>query len=365
MVAWRGSRIISRSYGTLERTAFYVGGSYGVSDGERFMHGQMFVERLLPERRRHRVPLLLIHGGGQTAVGWLTTPDERRGWAELFAADGWVVYIVDQPARGRSPWHPAVNGPLVRLSPELLAERFTACARLGDWPEARLHTQWPGDGTPGDPIFDAFYATQVPFLEDVAEAESLFRRAGVALLEEIGPVALITHSEGGPLGWVLADACPASVHAIVAVEPSGPPFSPRRSRRLRLPATGRQALAVDSRATAGLWGITSTPLAYEPKVDSVGLHAAWEKHVVRGSLSGLPALVHLSGLPILVLTGEASYHGTPDRLTAEFLRAAGARPTECRLAEQGIHGNGHMMMLEKNNHEIAQVITDWLGHRLS
>ena len=31
-----------------------------------------------------------------------------------------------------------------------------------------------------------------------------------------------------------------------------------------------------------------------------------------------------------------------------------------RLADRGIHGNGHMMMLEKNNQEIAAVMADWL-----
>lgn len=34
--------------------------------------------------------------------------------------------------------------------------------------------------------------------------------------------------------------------------------------------------------------------------------------------------------------------------------------TELNLAGLGIHGNGHAMMLEKNNAEIAAVITDWI-----
>jgi hypothetical protein len=31
-----------------------------------------------------------------------------------------------------------------------------------------------------------------------------------------------------------------------------------------------------------------------------------------------------------------------------------------RLPDLGIHGNGHMMMLEKNNLEIAGVLENWL-----
>jgi len=32
-----------------------------------------------------------------------------------------------------------------------------------------------------------------------------------------------------------------------------------------------------------------------------------------------------------------------------------------RLADRGVHGNGHMMMLEKNNLEIARVIAEWIN----
>ena len=31
-----------------------------------------------------------------------------------------------------------------------------------------------------------------------------------------------------------------------------------------------------------------------------------------------------------------------------------------RVAAIGIHGNGHMMMIEKNNQQVAEVMTDWL-----
>ena len=37
--------------------------------------------------------------------------------------------------------------------------------------------------------------------------------------------------------------------------------------------------------------------------------------------------------------------------------------TFVRLADIGIRGNGHMMMLEKNNNAIAAVMLDWLRRR--
>ncbi len=49
----------------------------------------------------------------------------------------------------------------------------------------------------------------------------------------------------------------------------------------------------------------------------------------------------------------------------KYLEQAGVHPTWIKLAEIGIRGNGHMMMLEKNNREIAQVMVKWLSTALS
>ncbi len=46
---------------------------------------------------------------------------------------------------------------------------------------------------------------------------------------------------------------------------------------------------------------------------------------------------------------------------AQNLRQAGVtKTTYVRLADVGIHGNGHMMMLEKNNMDIVGVAGKWL-----
>ena len=40
-----------------------------------------------------------------------------------------------------------------------------------------------------------------------------------------GPAVVVTHSAGGPCGWLLADRRPGLVRALVAVEPIGPAFA--------------------------------------------------------------------------------------------------------------------------------------------
>ena len=63
-----------------------------------------------------------------------------------------------------------------------------------------------------------------------------------------------------------------------------------------------------------------------------------------GAKRTLPALQRM---PILVLASEASYHARYDQCTVRFLRQMGVKPDFIRLPDIGIHGNGHMMMLER------------------
>jgi hypothetical protein len=43
-----------------------------------------------------------------------------------------------------------------------------------------------------------------------------------------------------------------------------------------------------------------------------------------------------------------------------WLNANGAKAEFCFLADRGIVGNGHMLMLEQNSDEIAGLILEWL-----
>lgn len=334
------------------REFFYVGGHY-VND---VMAGQMYVEALRPARVTRKYPLVFFHGLAQTATNWMETPDGRPGWADYFLGQGYVVYLVDQPARGRSAWHPSTNGGLQILSAADVERRFTASEFLGFWPQAKKHTQWPSEsankGRRGDPIFDAFYATQVESLASAVETQTLVEAAGVALLDKIGPAILVTHSQAGPFGWLLADARPKMVKGIVAVEPTGPPFQN----------------SVTNEDLSRPWGLTDIPLTYEPpakaasdlakvreqKPDAPDLAACWKQ------ADPPRRLANLQGIPILVATTESSYHAVFDHCTAKYLTQAGVKNTFARLADQGIHGNGHMVMLEKNSTDVAAFLQKWI-----
>jgi pimeloyl-ACP methyl ester carboxylesterase len=341
------------------RHSFFVGGTYSGAPGAAVMHGQMYVEVLTPARVTRPFPLVLIHGAAQTAACWLTTPDGRPGWAEWFAGAGWQVCIVDQPARGRSAWQPGIDGPVKPVPAELIERLFTAPEYHGEWPQARLHTQWPGGpgkGRMGDPVFDQFYAAGVPSLDNPA-SERLMQAAGAALLDRIGPAVVLTHSQAGLFGWLIADLRPGLVKAIVALEPAGPPYRD----------------AIFRSGSERPFGLTTQPLLYDPPVRP-GSPLAFEQQAVPDAPDLIPCwsqkgeprrLRNLAGIPILVATGEASYHAMYDHCTACYLRRAGADVEHVRLAERGMRGNGHMMMLEMNNLEIAAFIDGWLQQRLA
>src|SRR5271167_2867303 len=113
---------------------FYVGGQYVGAPGKEVMDGAEYVEVMVPKKIRHPYPIVFFHGAGQTATDWLQTPDGRPGWAYYFAKQGYVQYMVDSPARGRSPYVPDHDGNLnIRTAPNL-ESIFTATAKKGNFP---------------------------------------------------------------------------------------------------------------------------------------------------------------------------------------------------------------------------------------
>ncbi len=361
--AWSGDLVIAKQGG------LYVGGRYhevprDAGETGRVMAGQAYVEYQIPAHRRHELPIVMIPGGCQSGTCFTQTPDGRDGWAQYFLREGYAVYILDQPGRGRSAHHPEIQGAVRDGTAEAVSRTFTAPARFGLYPQAERHSQWPGSGEPGDPVFDAFYASQLNNLVDRKVIQHDNQAAGAALLDEIGPAILMTHSQSGTFGWLIADARPNLVKAIVAVEPGcavgfiepiGPPdwfeYSP----------------------VARIWGLASIPLTYDPPVsdpaelDFVLADEADAPGLARCWLQAEPArkLANLAGLPVAVVSAEASFHSAYDPNTAKFLAQAGVAAEYVSLADAGIHGNGHMMMLEQNSDEIAALIDGWIQENVA
>ncbi len=172
-------------------------------------------------------PIIMIHGSQQTGANFLGTPDGRPGWAQFFVEHGWPVFVIDQPGRGKSGYFPNAYGPqAANPSPTTVQHMFTAPELTVplQWPEAKLHTQWPGgpgSGVPGEYAFDQFFASQVANMPSNDQALDLTTKAVTDLIAKIGPSVIVTHSMSGPTSWKIPQANPGKIKAVLAVEPSG------------------------------------------------------------------------------------------------------------------------------------------------
>ena len=364
LLALTGARAQSAPLVIAKQGYFFVGGKLEPALEGTPPVGHMYVEYQIPAQLQHPYPVVMIHGGSQTGTNFTGTPDGRDGWAQYFLRRGYSVYVVDQVARGRAAQWSQAQGPVSAANLKRVLQRFVAPEREKLWPQAERHTQWPGGGQPGDATFEQFYMSQFPSLVDYPKQQEINSAAGVALLEKIGPAVLLTHSQSGAFSWPIADRRPDLVKAIVAVEPNGPPVHETQFK-------GAPEWFANS-PRVKLSGLGDVPLTYDPPLHA-GEQLAFVRQdeperadLVRCWSQAEPArkLAKLANIPVLVVMSEASYHAAYDHCTVNYLRQAGVKTEFVRLAEAGIAGNGHMMMLEKNSDTIAALMADWLDRTL-
>ncbi|GGA64810.1 alpha/beta hydrolase [Pseudoclavibacter endophyticus] len=305
---------------------FWINDDLVTTEHGRNYRAPLYVEWEAPVVVTRPLPLVLVHGGGGQITDWRGTPDGRDGWMQRFVDAGYAVFAVDRPAHGRSWNHPDVVGaPGAPFTVEAAKGLFT--------PGIEGHTQAVWGTEPGDAGFDQLAAGMGFLPHDLAESHRLDQVRLAALLDRIGPAVLVTHSAGGPAGWLALDARPDLVRAVVAIEPMGPQFS-------KLFEGGDL-----------VWGLTASPLAYDPPVaDPATLEATIADH----------RLPSHAGKPVVVVVGEASPFAAFEGVVVEHLQGLGADARLMNLGDHGVHGNGHAPMLERNSDDAIEPILAWI-----
>jgi pimeloyl-ACP methyl ester carboxylesterase len=344
---------------------FFAGGKYVETKDGPVLAGQAYVEYFIPEKRTHPYPIVMIEGCCGSGAGYMGTPDGRDGWGQYFLSKGYAVYIMDQVGRGRSPYVDAVYGRKSVRSPKEIERDFISYEKYNLYPQAKLHTQWPGSGTVGDPLFDQFMAEMQPMVGDSKLREALNRDATIALLDNIGPAILMPHSQSAAPVWLTADARPQLVKALLMVEAGTSSF-------YEVKLVGAPEWFKDGDLSKP-YGVTYAPITYDPPVkgvedfglvrqenpDTPDLPRCWRQQEPPHKL------INFKNIPTLQMSAEASFGAPTAHCNAAFLKQAGVPVDFVRLAEIGIRGNGHFLMLEKNNLEIAAVIAEWLNKRVT
>ena len=180
------------------------------------------VHSILPGGR-HNVPVIMVPGQNLSSYIFVTTPDGREGWAQMFAAAGYDVHVINDPNfdfltggfNVFSFFVPTEGAPPKDMSSTLpwqedVWRRWGFGSSEGvPYPDTRFPTD-----------FFADFAVNYPF---VSSAGRSYSDAIVALLEEVGPSILLGHSAGGAAVVEAAKKRPDLVRGFIMIEPTNPP----------------------------------------------------------------------------------------------------------------------------------------------
>jgi hypothetical protein len=301
-----GGRLVEISGKPVKEVTFSPGGVPAkVDPNGTYQVEQMYVQYFLPANEKGAYPLLLWHGGGLTGVTYETTPDGREGWLNYFLRKGWAVYNSDAVERGRAGWamYPDIfKGEPVFLTTSNPFDRF----RIGDGPNSydpdpAKRKVLPGNQFPVEG-YDNFVKQNVPRWTTTDDATIA---AYIAEIDRVGPSVILFHSQAGSFGFKVAQARPDKVKALIAIEPAG----------------------VGDIAKADVLKTIPTLIVYG---DYIEQDSRWPK-------------IRANGIAF-----------------ADAIRAAGGSVDVVDLPKAGITGNSHLVMMDKNNLEVAALIQKWL-----
>jgi pimeloyl-ACP methyl ester carboxylesterase len=296
------------------RGAFFVNDRHAARyGGGTITVGQMYVQYEIPahaSRRDH--PLVLVPGGCHTGAAYDETPDGREGWRSHFLREGFPVYQVEWAGRGASGFDPSViHRAREERAPDLLP-RFLHLSHEEIWPAFRFGPE-PGVAYQGlrFPLeaLDHYHAQLLPNTEAVLpEGEQATTDGLIALLERIGGGIVIGHSRAGNVMLPAAVRRPDLFRALIELEPIG---------------------------CRGLYRDAD--------------------------------LAALSQVPFLSVFGDylegTMWQPFADecRELVEKLTAVGGTASHLPLAEIGIRGNSHMLMMEDNSRDVASLLVRWIN----
>lgn len=264
--------------------------------------------------------IIMIPGGAHTGACYKVTPDNRKGWAYFFAQRGYKVFVCDWPGVGRSGY----------VSPEKLNGDFV-----------------------------------------IQGITQLIKMVG-------GRVILFTHSMSGAYGWKCVERAGKLINKVVAIAPAPmgniqlSPLIIEKNEKYIDVDSGLAKYRVDllndyvsnmnfiHKKLIGKSKLFPRKFInnYIASLVPIPRNLLYERLNINNSQIKLIKFNNFKKIKIFVITGtnDTEHHKNVDYKIVEFLKNKGSSIKYCYLGDLGIKGNGHMLMIEKNNIDIARVI---------
>jgi hypothetical protein len=354
-------------------------GGFPATPGDS-MIDQMHVQYMWPQVQngKKHVPIGIVHGCCLSTKSWQTTPDGRMGWDEYFVRQGFDTYMIDQVGRARSGFDATAYNKVRTGELSCTTDSTTGPNGCRELPAILIGTdqfawngfRWGTTTCPSSPC----YATTIPHADIRLAMYTVGVGNGGSNLQFFNQ---IIPDMNGTLDGAFNPPCASAL--CTPPDPSTFFNSPSQMGKLASEVGGMILMGHSQssgfptsaalQATSGCYPWTSASAC---KVKGI-------VQIETGCYGNLTTaqINTLKNIPILIIVGD--YFAVPQpaapcpqeisQITAaggdiKFASLPDLTPGSLYPGSPGaIHGNEHMMMLDNNNQEIAQIIIDWATSR--
>jgi pimeloyl-ACP methyl ester carboxylesterase len=281
---------------------------------------QMYVQYQTPVGGRQHTPVVMVHGCCLSSKTWETTPDGRMGWSEYFVRRNRSVYLADQVARARSGFDATIiNAVKAGAAPPSQLPNVLMASHQTSWTLFRFgptfNTAFPDEQFPVQAA-DELYKQMIPDVNSLLPMPNPTWKNMAALGVQLHGAVLIGHSESG--------------------------FFPE------------EAALIDP---IGVKGIVSIEMACTTTMTPQQL----------GTMAKIPILVmfgdHLGDVQGRFASVWTANFDTCQKFVQQ-VSSAGGDAQLMHLPKLGIKGNSHMLMQDKNNLQLADLILGWIDQHV-